>query len=995
VTAASGRPASADARLARLGFVEPERALAELEALRLDADDPMLTELARAADPDLAVSALAGMADPELLSALRSDELLRSRLFSVLGASTAFGTHLSRYPQDWRLLTGSRSFERVSEVGAPDDAESLRVAHRRGLLRIAARDLSGEITVEDAADELSDLAVSALRAGLALVAEELGLTARRGGPATAAEVAALPLAVIAMGKCGARELNYVSDVDVIFVSDGNEEQQQLATRLAEGMVRICTAATSEGMLFALDAGLRPEGRQGALVRTLGSCEAYYRRWARTWEFQALLKARPVAGNPDIGARFADLVEPMVWTAAERPHFVADVQEMRRRVERSLSPTGVERDIKLGPGGLRDVEFAVQLLQLVHGRADERVRIPATLGAIRALAAGGYIGRQDAEQMAGAYRFLRTVEHRLQLQRLQRTHAFPSDPAALRWLGRALGLPGDPAQAAVDARAAHAREVRRLHEKLFYRPLLEAVARLPAEEIRLSPEAARSRLQALGFRDTASALKHLEALTRGVSRTAAIQRTLLPAMLGWFADAADPDAGLLAYRQVSDALGTTPWYLRLLRDEGAPGSPAAERLARLLATSPFIATMVSAAPEAVAMVRNDAELQPRSREQIAEALLAVVRRNDEWEAAVAAARGVRRVELVRIAAADVLGLLTPEQVGRGLSDAANATIEAALQVAIRKMEDERRGPLPIELAVIAMGRLGGGEIGYGSDADVIWVHEPHEGVPDSEFAAAAAVAADVAEEVRRLLALPAADPPLQLDTGLRPEGKNGALSRSLASYRAYYERWSLGWEAQALLRASFLAGNAELGERFLHLADELRYPKELPEDAVAEVARLKKRMQTERIPRGIPRARHLKLGPGGLTDVEWAAQVLQLRHAGGNPELRTTSTLEALAAEERAGLLSTDEHAALVEAWTLATRVRNALMLTTGRASDVLPDEQRALDRVARLVGYPAARSRALLDDHQRIAGRAREVVDALFARLLEPGRSGESGGSVG
>jgi glutamate-ammonia-ligase adenylyltransferase len=929
------------------------------------------------------------------LSALRSDELLRSRLFSVLGASTAFGTHLSRYPQDWRLLTGSRSFERVSEVGAPDDAESLRVAHRRGLLRIAARDLSGEITVEDAADELSDLAVSALRAGLALVAEELGLTARRGGPATAAEVAAMPLAVIAMGKCGARELNYVSDVDVIFVSDGNEEQQQLATRLAEGMVRICTAATSEGMLFALDAGLRPEGRQGALVRTLGSCEAYYRRWARTWEFQALLKARPVAGNPDIGARFADLVEPMVWTAAERPHFVADVQEMRRRVERSLSPTGVERDIKLGPGGLRDVEFAVQLLQLVHGRADERVRIPATLGAIRALAAGGYIGRQDAEQMAGAYRFLRTVEHRLQLQRLQRTHAFPSDPAALRWLGRALGLPGDPAQAAVDARAAHAREVRRLHEKLFYRPLLEAVARLPAEEIRLSPEAARSRLQALGFRDTASALKHLEALTRGVSRTAAIQRTLLPAMLGWFADAADPDAGLLAYRQVSDALGTTPWYLRLLRDEGAPGSPAAERLARLLATSPFIATMVSAAPEAVAMVRNDAELQPRSREQIAEALLAVVRRNDEWEAAVAAARGVRRVELVRIAAADVLGLLTPEQVGRGLSDAANATIEAALQVAIRKMEVERRGPLPIELAVIAMGRLGGGEIGYGSDADVIWVHEPHEGVPDSEFAAAAAVAADVAEEVRRLLALPAADPPLQLDTGLRPEGKNGALSRSLASYRAYYERWSLGWEAQALLRASFLAGNAELGERFLHLADELRYPKELPEDAVAEVARLKKRMQTERIPRGIPRARHLKLGPGGLTDVEWAAQVLQLRHAGGNPELRTTSTLEALAAEERAGLLSTDEHAALVEAWTLATRVRNALMLTTGRASDVLPDEQRALDRVARLVGYPAARSRALLDDHQRIAGRAREVVDALFARLLEPGRSGESGGSVG
>jgi glutamate-ammonia-ligase adenylyltransferase len=981
MTVAHGRSASAGARLARLGFVEPERAIADLEALGIDADDLLPTELARAADPDQALSALAAMRDPELMPALQGDEMLRRRLFAVLGTSTAFGMHLFRHPQDWRLLTGDRSFDRVSEVGRPADAESLRVAHRRGLLRIAARDLSGEITVEDAADELSDLAASALRAGLALVTEELGLTSRRGRPATQTEVAALPLAVIAMGKCGARELNYVSDVDVIFVSDGDEEQQQLATRLAEGLVRICTAATSEGMLFALDAGLRPEGRQGALVRTISSCEAYYRRWARTWEFQALLKAQPVAGNPDIGSRFAEMVEPMVWTAAERPHFVADVQEMRRRVERLLPPSGAERDIKLGRGGLRDVEFAVQLLQLVHGRADEQVRIPATLGAIRALAGGGYIGRQDAEQMAGAYRFLRTVEHRLQLHRLQRTHAFPSDPVALRWLGRALGLPGDPAQAVVDARDAHAREVRRLHEKLFYRPLLEAVARLPADDIRLSPEAARSRLQALGFRDTVSALNHLEALTRGVSRTAAIQRQLLPAMLGWFADAADPDAGLLAYRQVSEALGRTPWYLRLLRDEGAPGSPAAERLARLLATSPYLATMLSAAPEAVAMVRNDAELQPRSREQVAEALLAVVRRNDEWESAVAAARGVRRVELVRIAAADIIGLLTAERVGRGLSDAANATIEAALQVAIRKMEVERRGPLPVDLAVIAMGRLGGGEAGYGSDADVLWVHEPRAGVSDAEGAAAAA---DVAEEVRRLLALPAADPPLLLDTGLRPEGKNGALSRSLASYRAYYERWSLGWEAQALLRASHLAGDAELGERFLHLADEVRYPEELSEDAIAEVVRLKDRMQTERIPRGIPKARHLKLGPGGLTDVEWAAQVLQLRHAGSHPELRTTSTLDALAAEERAGLLSADEHAALVEAWTLATRVRNALMLTTGRASDVMPDEQRALDRVARLVGYPAARSRELLEDHQRVAGRAREVVDALFARQLEP-----------
>ena len=333
--------------------------------------------------------------------------------------------------------------------------------------------------------------------------------------------------------------------------------------------------------------------------------------------------------------------------------------------------------------------------------------------------------------------------------------------------------------------SHNRAVRRLHEKLFYRPLLDAVARLPAEQARLTPEAAAERLEALGFRDPAAALRHLEALTRGVSRRASIQRTLLPVMLGWFADAADPDGGLLAFRQVSDALGSTPWYLRVLRDEGA----TAERLARLLATSRYVADLLARAPEAVAMLGQDDQLVPRPSGVLSRELLATVRRNDDWEAAVASARGLRRRELLRIACSDLLGLIDVSQVGTALSEAAAATLDAALVTATRKIEAEQRRPVDVRLAVIGMGRLGGGEQGYGSDADVMFVYQPMSG---DDAPAHTQAAHDIANEMRRLLALPAADPPLVVDADLRPEGKQGPLVRSLASYSEYYRRWSSDW-----------------------------------------------------------------------------------------------------------------------------------------------------------------------------------------------------------
>ncbi|MFJ9925102.1 MULTISPECIES: bifunctional [glutamine synthetase] adenylyltransferase/[glutamine synthetase]-adenylyl-L-tyrosine phosphorylase [Streptomyces] len=991
-----GRRSSTFTRLLRHGFTDATAAerLLDTPELAPVRDDPFLLEaLGATADPDLALHGLVRLleaqptpaAHRELLDTLIAAKPLRDRLLGVLGASAALADHLARHPGDWQALVtyesqdlhpGLGEFER-GLAGATDPV-ALRIAYRRCLLSIAARDVCGTTDVAETAAELADLATATLRAALAM--------ARTEAPADAA---ACRLAVIGMGKCGGHELNYVSDVDVIFVAEaaeGTDETKALtaATRLASHLMRICSETTVEGSIWPVDANLRPEGRNGPLVRTLSSHLAYYQRWAKTWEFQALLKARPVAGDQDLGQAYLDTLHPLVWQAADRENFVADVQQMRRRVVDNIPPTEVERELKLGPGGLRDVEFAVQLLQLVHGRADATLRSGTTLKALQALAAGGYVGREDAARLDEAYRFLRAMEHRIQLYRLRRTHLVPRAEEDLRRLGRSLGLRVNPVTELTREWKRHTSVVRRLHEKLFYRPLLDAVAQLAPGEARLRPEAARERLVALGYADPAAALRHLEALASGVTRKAAIQRTLLPVLLGWFADSADPDAGLLNFRKVSDALGKTPWYLRLLRDEGA----AAQNLARVLSAGRLAPDLLMRAPEAVALLGDGdgAGLAPRGRAALEQEILAAVGRAENGEQGVTAARGVRRRELFRTAAADIVGSYGTEAspveadqgalvdlVGAAVSDLTAATLAGTLRAVVRSGWGDT---LPTRFAIIGMGRFGGHELGYGSDADVLFVHEPQEGVDEHE---AAAAAGKVVSEMRRLLQLPSADPPLLIDADLRPEGKSGPLVRTLKAYEAYYRRWSLVWESQALLRAEPVAGDPELGRRFTELIDPLRYPaRGLTEDAVREIRRLKARMESERLPRGADPRLHTKLGPGGLSDVEWTVQLLQMRHGHDIEGLRTTRTRAALAAARDAGLLGEEETAILDEAWVLATRVRNAVMLVRGRAGDTFPTQPRELAAVGRYLGYGEGHVGDMLDDYGRTTRRARAVMEELF-----------------
>lgn len=997
--------------LAKLGFTglgEARDRLAELAELAAVDPATLAPSFAVAADPDAALVGvlMVGRKSPTELAALMADTASTERLVRLFGASQGFIDFFLRHPGQLSVfelpvtrvptLDEARR-ELLASVGAVDGFaelveepawDAIRVVYRRLLAEVALFDLcsSDPVAILDrVASALADLAAGALEASIAVARTQ---TSGPRGPGTYPrdEVAATRFAIIGMGKAGARELNYVSDVDVIFVGEGsggedgldNGRAVDIATRLAVLTMRGLSQAGFEPSLWEVDANLRPEGKAGALVRTLESHLVYYDRWAKSWEFQALLKARALAGDPELGARYIDAVQPKVWGSASREGFVESVQRMRERVTEHIPAADVHYQLKLGPGGLRDIEFTVQLLQLVHGQLDDSVHQRSTLAALDGLATAGYIGRTEAQEFAHDYRLLRVLEHRLQLARLQRTHMMPRDEPALRALARSSTL-ATTAHGLVTRWESTKHEVRQLHERLFYRPLLSAVAALPESGLSLTSGQAEARLAAIGFVDPRGALAHIAALTAGVSRRATIQRHLLPVMLGWFADGADPDYGLLAFRRLSEALGESHWFLRMLRDS----SGAAERLTRVLSGSRFIGELMDRIPESAAWLAGDEDLRPRSRAALDEEISAILRRHDSSGTAAAAIRAVRRREVLRVAMSSTVGMLDVQGLAAGLTDISTATL-AGLLGAIRGVGRIGAG---IEFAIIAMGRYGGAELGLGSDLDVMYVFRAAAYVDPQD---AQRQASSIAAELQRLSE--DARLPLDLDIDLRPEGKNGPLVRSLDSYRNYYARWSLTWEAQALLRAAGVVGDAALITAFTELADTVRYPAAISEQSVREVKRIKARVENERLPQGADPTRHLKLGRGSLSDVEWFVQLLQLEHGAGEPTLRTTSTLRALEAAVEIGLVEAEAAERLRDAWILASRARSAMTLWLNKTQDVLPSDRLQLEGVARLLEYPPGSASLLEQDYLAATRRARTVFEHAFYGI-EPPQSG-SGSAV-
>ena len=1022
----------------------------------------LIENLGQTADPDQVLLSLDRIFSedarhPSGITAMLSARQIGNRTLRLLGASEFFASYLVTHPAALAPLEQEPEPETylaqlLNAVGAKNlgsdenpcwvaDSQAhdleLRRVYYALLAQLAAEDLAHAGTAGAKAEfqatsrRISDLVDAALEAGLAL--------ARRDHDPEGQ----IAFSVVAMGKTGARELNYISDVDVIYVGQARDgadldsaEANRRATAIAQALGSYCSATGPEPALWVLDTALRPEGKDGALVRTLESHLDYYQRWAKTWEFQALLKARPAAGDRELGARYLSTIRPFVWSAVEREGFVEDTRAMRRRVEKLLDPKKAGREIKLGAGGLRDVEFTVQLLQLVHGRVDESLRVRATLDALQALIAGGYIGRDQGEEMADYYRFLRVIEHRTQLDRMRRTHLFPQD-AQLRRVARSIDVTRfSEGEKLTQAWQEVRQKVRGLHEEIYYRPLLPAMAKLSAGVAALDSAAAQSRLQAIGYRDPKRALEHIEALTTGVSRRAAIQRQLLPVLLDWLADGVDPDGGLLAFRQVSDALGDTHWYLGLLRDSGT----AARSLTRLLSSSPLVAGLLPANPDAIKWLDDEAQLRGRTREELEREILASFERQPDLDKQAARLRAVRGRELLRAAMVDVLQGIDPLRTAQRLTDVGEAVLAGALDLALRKLNVQQAPIAPghkgggepqssqvasatralasggyyADHLVVGMGRFGGGESGYASDADVVFYYRPWRelgnpaagylptapmaespaGVTETDPAAseirkrAAAEATSLVNAVSSILSGAQAGA-WRVDTDLRPEGRSGPVSKDLGLLEDYFARWASAWERQALLRARPVVGSPTLCSDFAAIVDPVRFDTPPEAKELKEIRRLKARMEAERIGGGqvagagktAAAVRHVKLGPGGLSDVEWSVQLLQMCHASEVPGLRCVSTGDALRAAVSAGLISAPDAEMLRTAWMMAMSIRAANVLgsgrTTGKKLDVLPVD-RLLVTTAALLGYAEGAHQDLTDDWMRTARLARGVVEQIF-----------------
>ena len=829
----------------------------------------------------------------------------------------------------------------IEVIRAAQDAGGiggLRAEKRRRLAQIAAADLAGELPLEEVGRALADLADACLEVALQAAGAE-------------------GFAVIGMGKLGGRELNYSSDIDLMFVADGDIE---VATKVGETLLKNLGEFAPEGQAFRIDLNLRPEGRSGAIVRSLEGYLEYYKRWAKPWEFQALIKARACAGDPELGERFFEETRPFVFPPDIDSDRIADIRRTKAKVEdhaqRSVRKGRAtdQDDVKLGPGGIRDIEFSVQLLQLVHGGADPTVRSANTIDALHSLVHGGYVADDDGAGLSVAYRWLRNVEHRLQLWQERQVHHLPTDEEQLAHLAHSMGFKDTPAASAaqrfMDAHRAVLADVRSRFERLFYRPMIQALA--DPTGVHLSEAALKERLRVLGFRDVERAARTLSGLVSGTSRRAKLFKVLTPALLRWLAESPLPDEGLFSFLRLGEALEGRLDVLGAMRDN----PPGIEFLARVVGSGRLLGEVLVHVPEEVAVIADPkGPGEPKGRERLVREAVASL----EWrepERRLAGLRRFKRREMLRTSLADLAGTVDAAGVGSWLADLADSCLEAALG-------DHRFG-----FAVIGMGKLGGRELNYSSDIDVMFVFEGDVGLADR-----------VAEELMRAIGeVTPEGQAFRIDPALRPEGKSGPLVRSLDSYAEYYERWAHPWEFQALTKARPAAGDEGLGRRFIELAHARVYGHPFAAESLAEIRHLKARMEKERVPRGVDPRRHMKLGPGGMSDVEFAVQIVQLTHGAEVPALRVPGTFEAIAAAAEARLIDERQERLLTDSYSFLMRVRNRLFFIAGRPVDVLPTKPEELEALGVAMGFSDQPRQELEEEYLRATRRVRRICEPLI-----------------
>ena len=986
--------------LEQLGFAHPIQALEILDRMggppqAAPLPALALAEVAATGRPDEGLRQLVRLAmvygSPRgLFSYLETDPILCQRLVQIVSHSTFLADILVRNPEFllWLLAETPHLVEPLersvlqqilcADLGHASESEErlevLRRAHRREVLRIGAAELLGTKPVAQIGRELADLADVVVELTLEICQRDLWQEHgrpldERGRPAR--------FLVVGLGKYGGQELNYSSDIDLIFAWDGEGETQpeqggmrlengEFFRRLSQRLVQVLTAATKEGFFYRVDMRLRPEGTSGTLTHSLRASWAYYETRGELWERQMLIKARRVAGSQTLGEQYAAMLRPFIYPAHfhSPPH--EEIRRIKERIEASIRerPRG-ENNIKLQAGGIRDIEFIVQCLQLLYGGIHPQVRIHNTLAAIDRLATvvapqgavKAALTAAEARALKSAYEFFRRVENLLQIASGRPDYAIPEDARAVRALALSMGY-GD-ARAFTGALAGHRLRVRRLFAALFYSDATAPRAPTWLLEVESGSEAAQADLAVRGFVDGAAAHRRLQRLAGMgllLSGGRAHFEALLPELLNSLAAAPDPDQGLLRFTQLVEAYGA-PGALYTLLQEYAGFRTL---LIAICGSSRFLADLLRRDPalldSLVDQAGRDLALGPAPGD-----LNAIARMQNQ--------------ALLRIGADDLMGLATEEETFLRLTELGEDVLQAVYRLAWRPLvrrwgKPRNRRGRDVRFAVLAAGKFGGREVDFGSDLDLFFVYESdgktRRGVPNSVF---------FIEFSQRLIALLAERGLYSVDARLRPEGAGAPMAISLVGYRRYLAQRAATWERMALSRARQVAGDAAFGARVLRAIERFAYSREADAALAVQMQEMRQRME----PQGQRRTRiDIKRGPGGIVDIEFVAQVLVLKWGYRDRHLRVGSTRHALQLLVEQGCLDPERGHFLLDAYEYLRAVEKGMRLASDKASDVLPTG-RELEVLSRALGR--ADVAAFQDEVEARMQQTRRTFSAVFAEL--------------
>jgi glutamate-ammonia-ligase adenylyltransferase len=1016
LTATDGSAGRAAATLRRLGFADPAAALANLHALTPTPRDAellapvfprLLGELAGAPDPDMALNNLeryASAVDRTVFYRTLAAHPGAANLLARLGGSSQFlADALRRRPSVLAWLLEPRTMRQwllddletdLAQALAPFTTRearmnALRRFKYRQLLRIASRDLLGDADLAVTTEELSRLAdvclAEAWRTGDALLRAEYG-------PPVAADGSDTGLAVLGMGKLGGDELNYSSDVDLMFVYGADGETAggpggRLANgdyfaRLARDIAAFVETVTDEGYAFRVDLRLRPEGRSGPVALSLDGYRTYYAERAELWERQALLKARVAAGDERVGPRYLALARATAYRAGLDPAVVTAVRDMKREIDRHLEARGGEArtNVKLGRGGIREIEFLVQALQLLYAGDDPWLRERHTLKALFRLTERGYLAPGLGRTLSEAYVHLRTVEHRLQILHEFQTHTLPDDPVELGKLARRAGFPGSPRLAARRFRARH-REV----TEAVHRAFVEFFADAPGDHAPRVKVPGLLALRATGFRDPERARANLRLIVEGrplVPYAGALGRALerlFPMLLDALWKSPDPDEALNQFERFLAAAGPRAGLIELLATDPA----TLTGLMRLCAGGDLLTQLLITQPELLTSLADEERLRRRQRARDFRAALAPVfatglspaERRDRL-------RQRKQAEELSVVWRYLLGVTSIDAYSREMTALAEAVIAAGWLLALGPLVERHGVPRApdgrfVSAVVVGLGKLGGRELTTGSDLDLFAVFA-EDGQTDGETPVDAHTfwSAAVERLAGALGDITAAGVAFPVDLRLRPGSKGSGFASSLEAAERYYREYGDLWERQTLTRARLILGDAGLGRRLQRVLRAHVHGRPLDAAGVKEIAEVRRRMEVE-LGKETPGRVHVKCGRGGLVDVEFLAQTLQLVHGARHPAVRRPNTIAALRALGEIGAMPAATAAALVDDYRFLRRVSAALRLLSARPPDSLELAGPMPQRVASALGY--ASREAFLEDY-----RARTAaVRAAWAEVVK------------